>query len=321
MQENITYNKNTIPYNEIIQVQGYSKNPVAIKQTQDCVVLDSGECIIKIREIDNSDPQLVFEDIILHAFAQEYKKMGISWDISCVNHEGRTYRIEKREKLHVLQESELSFEEILEKSYSLKLRVEKKLGFPRLLSYIRGNENFEHVRKFILMRDAKNDFSDYALYGNEIVFLGESKWFIAPVDYKGEWIDSLNGQIVPVDVGYGKYFFARYNSFKSKHSSGETRVATSKAFEISPKWWLYDSVSGDIESAFNGLQDEYESLLSINAKLLTTKVKKDIKTEESLSDMATQCKWWLDTGYVERDVKDETLGYDKRSRGGREHER
>ena len=171
--------------------------------------------------------------IVLQAFAEEYKKLGLDWSITRTSTEKNKYIIERREKIEVCDPNRISYEDVIKNNAITKQKVYKKLQFPYLLSEIVQFEGNESVSKIVLARFCEEDVTDFGIYKNRVIQFGNSGMFLALYKEGGKTLHSPNFSIFPIALDYGTFCFAP--RYKVSASSYITRVNTPET-----KWWLYD---------------------------------------------------------------------------------
>lgn len=238
----------------------------------DCsAVLEANDHFYKFHRIDVEDPANVFRLIVWNAFATEYQAMGLCWDFYTVVEGDNLYAVEKREKLEVMQEGQLSRKNVLAKAAKVKDRVQKKLEFPRLSFQIRSEGGFtDTVDKVVLMRDCEFCFSDYAFHNGHVVNLGNSNWKLVLLR-NGEWVTNLQAQTIPVRLSFGSFYFTFARIYG-------TNRPIQKVFNVTAKWWLYSQASGNLLEQEDFFKTELKKMFDTNAKILTTKTDIDVAT-------------------------------------------
>ena len=264
---------------EIIQVPEDDFN--VIKKTEDCVVVDCGNFVYKIKEMDFDDPLIIFETVVVQAFGAEYKQMGIDWELSNVTIGGNSFRVEKRQKLKVLDSSEMGFEEAVQKSSNLRRRVEKQLEFPRLFAQIHSVKGFEDFTKLILAREHATDLSDFAIFEDQVVIIGESNWFLGLLNRDSKWSTAETQRVVPVELKYGDFYFAAQRLFKRTSAIGS-------ALQSSLKWWLFSREVGDLDVFRKHMFNELEAMATNNLKVLATKNPKVLKSKKDFGNVYSE---------------------------------
>ena len=254
-----------------------------IKRTDGCAVVDYGDYVIKIKEIDLNDPLTCFDNFIAQAFAAEYQHMGIEWELSNVSLDGKTFRVEKRQKLELLDSGKMSFEEAVKNSSVLRRRVEKRLEFPRLFAQIHSFKDFEHFNKLVMAREHASDLSDFAIFDGRVVILGQSKWFLGLLNRDSRWGTVETQRVLPVETNYGKFYFAAQNLFLKKNAVGS-------ALQDSLKWWLFSSDVGNLESFRLKMYDELKEMATNNLKVLATKKPFVIKSKKDFGNVSSEMK-------------------------------
>ena len=252
-----------------------------IKRTDNCAVFDGGGCVYKVKQVEIDDPLTCFENIIAQTFATEYNQMGIDWELSYATIGSKVYRVEKRQKLEVLDSNKMSFEEAVIKSSKLRRRVEKQLEIPRLFAQIHSEKGFEKFKKLILAREHNTDLSDFAIFDDQVVILGESNWFLGLLNCESKLDTTDTQRVVPVKTKYGEFFFAAQPLFKKKSAIGS-------ALECSLKWWLFSKEVGDLEAFRRHMFDELESMATDNLRVLATKKHHVLKSKRDFGDVYSE---------------------------------
>ena len=247
-----------------------------LKSGNDCLVVDAGEFVFKIRKEKSKDPEKDFNFIVRQAFAQEYRDLGLTWDIKLSRRASGTCSIEKRTRLELFSEA-TSRDEVLKKTAEIRRRVENKLEFPRLLAQLRENENFQHIEKVTLAKAEDVDNSNYARFNDDAIALGETCWFIALLEGHGRWVDSISSTVQNVSLSYGDFHFTDADIFGTSNK-------LAKVFHVTAKWWMFPISENDVISQRGNLKTELEKMYATNVKILARKYKFPVKTEDDFRD-------------------------------------
>lgn len=258
-----------------------------VKQEGNCAVFESETSFCKIRRLNDADPIAPLENLIRNAFAQEYRKMGLSWDNYMFANNGSCFNVQVREKLQVVKNSERSFEEVIRESSNVKFRVQKRLEFPVLTQQIYASGVFDELYKLELVRNVKDDFSDYAWFNDEVIFLGDSNWVIVLVGNGGKVIGGQSTQCVPVSLSYGDFYFSSFGAFDDSSTVAED------LFDIANNWWLFSLEEGGMNRAREKALDGMEEMLKTNAKILAKKTAMPTATRASFGNMRQEVKGML----------------------------
>ena len=146
---------------DVLHFLRISDGASVVKNECGCFVVETNDAVFKIREIDPANVKNAFNDVVMQAFANEYSKMGLMWEYFSAIVGNKEYRIQKRQKLQVVSTCS-NYEDVIIKASKVKRRVEAALEFPQIAHFLKKKDAFENVRKVVLARDCKADFSDYA---------------------------------------------------------------------------------------------------------------------------------------------------------------
>ena len=266
---------------EIIQVPEDDFN--VIKKTEDCVVVDCCNFVYKIKEMDFDDQLTCFDTFVVQAFATEYQQMGIDWELSNVTIDGKTFRVEKRQKLELLDSSKISYEEAVIESSILRRRVEKRLEFPRIFAQIHAVRGFKHFNKLVMARKHASDLSDFAIFDGQVVILGESNWFLGLLKHDSQLSTVDTQRVVPVETKYGDFYFAVQGLFKRSSAIGS-------ALQSRFNWWLFSNEVCDLDSFRKHMYVELEEMATNNLKVLATKSHQALKTRRDYGNVYAEMK-------------------------------
>ena len=254
-----------------------------VKRSDNCLVVEDSSYFYKIRP-RGEDAKRCFEEIVLRAFVQVYQEFGLDWEVSAVSDGSQDFLVERRQKLEVASANNLTFEEVLANGAEIKRKVENRLEFPRLLAQLRLSGNFEHIKKITLARDCEDDFSDYAVYKGQTIFLGTSSWFLALLNEKGSWDSNCNAAAIPVSLSYGDFFFADQRVFDPDEK------AVVRLFEVVPTWWLFSAQAVNIVEARAHVAGDLEQMFSSNVELLFTKKAQKLRVDRDFLNMTGECE-------------------------------
>lgn len=249
-----------------------------IKKTDSTVVAEAQDYFYKVRSYKSEDPTLCFDEVLLTAFADEYKEWGLDWSGSVQIDEirGLTHLVERRERLRVACERDCSYETLLKKSGVLFRRIERKIGFDDILNQVCSHYTFREIQKVRIARDLKRDYSDFAWWGKDVVMLGNTGMFLALLNNTGNWQTSLYSTILPINLRGSKAYFA------SKKYFDQDVNKAGKFFTETPKWWIYSDKLSDEFQQRAKLEKGLEDMFSSNLKVLITKQKQPLITKEDL---------------------------------------
>lgn len=259
-----------------------SDNCRVVKRSANSLVVEDTNYFYKIKA-NGTDAKECFEEIVLRAFSQVYQELGLDWEVSAVSDGSQDFLVERRQKLKVASAGDFTFEEVLANAAEVKRRVENRLEFPRLLAQLRLSGNFEHIQKIVLARDSEEDYSDYAFYVDNIVPLGNSNYFIALIDALGSWDSGCNAVAVPVNLGYGDFFFTEDRVFDN------TEKAAVRLFEVSPKWWLFPQQGGNIVEVRKQVASQLQQMFENNLKIFYSKKQTDVLIDNDLLNFKEEC--------------------------------
>lgn len=262
--------------------KNFSEHSHVVKESKTCLVLEDSDFFYKIKPKSVSQKS-AFEEIVTQAFVQVYQDLGLDWELYTIEDELGNFLVERRQKLEVFKEGDCSFDELISKSSDVKRLVENKLEFPRLMAQLRLAGKFEHIQKLTLIREAEDDFSDFALFGDNVILLGNSNYFIAPIDARGVWDSNCNAFALRVSLSYGDFFFTDAAIFEPK-----TRAAV-QLYEVTPKWWMYTPECGDIVESRKLVAADLSQMLADNLKVVSTKKKQSLKINKNFPPMQEVC--------------------------------
>ena len=249
-----------------------------VKASENCFVVETANYFYKVRRISSSDPRVVFNDVVMQAFASEYAQLGISWTYSSAKFEGLDYRVQKRQKLQPCSTDPSQLKDVIVQAEKIKRRVESRLEFPRVMHKLKSYSGFEAVNKVVLARDRKQNVDDFAIFNGHTIILGDSCWFLALLNGSGKWVKSVNNNFINLNLSYGTFNFAMYEIFEADY-------LIERVYESSPKWWMFESQSDADCNTFSHLQDEYEAMLTSNLSVLSKKVQVPVKTTKDYSNL------------------------------------
>lgn len=253
------------------------------KQSDDGAVVETDDSFVKVKKIDVSDHTHYFDQIISESYARVYQELGLDWSVSNFSIGDEVFRVEKRHKLTALQVGDLSYEEALLKSDKFKKRVEKRLELPRLFAQVGLDDYFLGCNKLVLARDCDEDITDFAFFGDEVICLGESGWFLAFLDESKNW-KCLHGRSSrEVTLSYGDFFLSAKTSFHESSMLGGVFLETSK-------WWLFPKELGDMNALRQEMAKESKDMFSTNIKILANKRIVPVKTRNDFGNMAQEMK-------------------------------
>ena len=243
-----------------------------VKSKNRCFVLETPDCFYKIKEFDPKDPFVYFDHILNVAFAEELRQMGLNWEFSTLkvkwsdNNADKSFAIERRQKLAILNQKECSLNEALVESSKVTRRVELNLGFPNLQAQIRQLPKFDRVSRICLMRDDDLRYEDFACLNGDVVCLGSSNRFLGMCDEDGNWFDLTENIGKMVRLNFETCFFA---SRKEYSTTEESRCFHSSCDGF---WWIYSEEFGsEMLMAAERKADELEKMNVVNLKILTEK--------------------------------------------------
>lgn len=262
--------------------KNFSEHSHVVKESKGCLVLEDSDYFYKIKAKRVSQKS-AFEEIVTQAFVQVYQDFGLDWELYTIEDELGNFLVERRQKLEVFKEGDCSFDELISKSSDVKRLVENKLEFPRLMAQLRLAEKFEHIQKLTLIREAEDDYSDFAVYENNVILLGNSNYFIAPIDARGVWDSNCNAFALRVSLSYGDFFFTDAAIFEPR-----TRAAV-QLYEVTPKWWMYPPECGDIVESRKLVTADLSQMLADNLKVVSTKKKQSLKINKNFPPMQEVC--------------------------------
>ena len=250
-----------------------------VKTSETCAVVEDSSHFWKIVKINEENLEYRFDVIVKQTFAEVHRELGIDWEVYLEKHDEELFIVEKREKLQSCDESSLTLEDCLTKSMSITRRVEEKLELRLLLAQIRQDVTFREIKNVKLARDHDDSLDDFAIFGDTVVILGDTGWFLALLNLDGNWENSLFSEALAVSLSYGDFFFA------IQEVLNENDQAIASVYDVSQKWWLFPQDGIDVISTRNHLKHELEDMLKLNAKILCTKASIPVKDETSYSSL------------------------------------
>ena len=230
------------------------------------------------------DKLFKFNNILRQAFVQEYRHMGLEWELVCATHGTEIVSIEKRQKLTTFND-DVAPDEILKKTAMVNWRVEKRLEFSHLMAQLFNKGNFEHIKKVGIARDCPFSNKHYSPVKSEAVCLSDSAWFLALVDHKNRWNATVKTQTVPVSLSYGNFFFTDMFVFDEIPINSVAGL-----FKPSAKWWLFDQADVDIKKTRERLTEELACMMKRNLEIAVKKVPVDVKTDDDFFDVETESR-------------------------------
>lgn len=255
-----------------------------VKRGENSIVIEGKNHFYKICAINEPDQTYHFELLINATFAKEYRKLGLDWEIHSERINDHLFTIERREKLTVAKSSDYKIEDLQRRSSEIKARVEQKLELALSLAQIRQTGKFQNINSIVLARDSNEQLDDFAIYSDHIIQLGNSSWFLAPINNFNNWDRLQFAFVEPISLSYGNYYFADYNIFN------ENRESVSSIYDITQKWWLFPTSVGDIYHTSEYLRTELEQMLKTNSKILVTKEKLNVKDRSNFGIMKDECE-------------------------------
>lgn len=138
------------------------------------VVIKSGDIFYKIYETMKED---FFKRLIRKVLSEIYQDLGIHWIVKEFEKDNFVYEIEEREELPICTgefgDNLLSYRNILNE-------LEKRLNISIITKQLKGI--FPTLYKVKLLRDCVNKNIDYAYYGNQVILLDDSDFYLALID-------------------------------------------------------------------------------------------------------------------------------------------
>lgn len=255
-----------------------------VKSREDCVVLETESHFYKIIRLEMPDKIDSFEQLVRNATAQEMKSRGVEWEVFVNRIGDEAFSVEKRERLRVVSENELTCDEVLKWSHSFTLKVEKRLELPRMVAQIHALFSDDEVAKIVLARDFPFEYGDFAWVNGEVVPLSSSRWFLALVGSDGSWRIQASAGILPVKLSYGDFFLAKRNLFDV------SKWAVGALFEPTSKWWIFGNNAKDVQQARNVMIEEVKEMYDTNLKIAVTKEPIKVDSAEIHGSMMQECE-------------------------------
>lgn len=129
-----------------------------------------------------------FYHIIRQELCRIYREeYGLIWDLFVYKNEktGNVIQIERRQKLRIPTEDDMTFDELLINFSKILNKVEKKLNLKYILSQIKMYNQCKDVEKIKLIRKCGNKYNDYGITDNgQIILLDDADWFLVLLDNK-----------------------------------------------------------------------------------------------------------------------------------------
>ena len=250
-----------------------------VKETDTTVVLETSRQFVKVHLVDGGDPRIDFRTIVLAAFAEEYRRMGIAWDVEVVNDDVYgTMIIERREKLQVLSDADTSIDEAFRSASKTTRRVERKLGFAKLTAQVLQMFGIDSLSRIIIARNAEASVEDFASKNGNVVSLGSSELFLATIN-NNDWASNLPQVVGKVSLNCGDFIFAPDNMFDNREDVAGT------LFRSTSRWWCFSlDVSGVLEARNQHFQS-MEKMFSTNAAILNSRLPEPVITEKDFSSV------------------------------------
>ena len=251
-----------------------------LKKSNDCLVVEAQNAFYKIRLVDENDPNIFYEKVVLQAFAEVYNEMNLEWEFFVANDETATYYVEKREKLKVLRPCDCSLETAVEQSAKVVRKVEKKLGFSQLTAQVVQAMGPGCCQRVCIARDCELSLDDFALTpSGNIVSLGDTKMFLSLIKDDGTWNYNVVSSLFKVEIKHKSYYFAPQKIRTKKHKFVE------KISSPNERWWLFSAEVGEkIQAQRNALIQEVEHEFSTNVKILSLKKPIFVKSREEYKE-------------------------------------
>lgn len=252
-----------------------------VKKSENTIVLETEDNFIKIYQENEEDPRCLFKQIVLSAFADEHKKMGIEWEFEThQNDTGGVCFVERREKLHVLTKSDATLEHAIKMSAKVTRQVERKLGFPQLTAQVSQKMNIDSFTRACLARHSLASLDDYASKDGKIISLGTSNMFLALINDNDEhrWLSSLPQIVEQVVLKCGNFIFAPKNMFEN-----EDEIA-GKLLKPVSRWWCFSEDISGIEEVRNSLFNSMEEMFSANVRILSSKTSQPVRVENDFHE-------------------------------------
>lgn len=254
----------------LLETYSFDHECEVIKNKDNCCVIKEGDHFYKIRRCDEGDHSNCFNFAIWRAYSDVLREMGIPWDFSLLKREDFIYAIQKREKLVVLSDGPFGADELFQKSSLFRKKLEKKLELPSLMSQLKQHRSFSKAEAIMLASEKPDDCSDYALFGEELVQLRDSGWFLTMLDHDGNLATHILPDVVEVELSYGGFFFGMVEEFVD----GIPQL--DKVVESSPHWWLFEKNGIDFATAHQEKVGEFIEMIQNNIRFLAGKEDVDI---------------------------------------------
>ena len=204
-----------------------------------------------------------FNSLIREKLAEIYREdCGLLWDIKTIYNDNKLYQIERREKLHVCQEGDISFDDLMLKWNNILKKLEQKLLLPQITKQLQ--DSIPDLYEIKLVRECLNKFEDYGLTNNgDVVLLDDADWFLAFVDKEHNWMNK------------------KFSSYHILTSIGDRIIAPSNYYEVLSyndinkmnilcNKWMIMRIEEDLIVTEQNLREKEEQMLYDNIKLLSS---------------------------------------------------
>ena len=230
------------------------------------VVLQTPNFFYKIRKFAAGDPTAFFARLIINAYAEQYKKIGLTW--ACRSHytNSAEFLVEKRDKIKPISTKKCSLEDALKISSNFTEQVERDLGFVQLVAQVKSRLGVDNIEKVKLTRQSKTTLQDFGIFNNKcIVFPCDTYRLTLPSDST-----CSDQQIFPdtfrVTIKAGEFYFgpSDFSLYDKKLGNG--------MFLNNKQWCLYDLDYGKEMYKKRSLCVQQRKLMNAqNLELLSTK--------------------------------------------------
>lgn len=151
----------------------------------------------------------------VHQIRQELCKIyreeyGLIWDYFIYKNEitGNVIQIERRQKLRIPTEQDMSFDELLINFSKILNKVEKSLNLNFYFKQLKMYNEFSDVEKIKLIRQCGNKFQDYGITNNgQIILLDDADWIFVLLDKNNKVLYKNQMALSVIDINNQDMFF------------------------------------------------------------------------------------------------------------------
>ena len=200
------------------------------------VLVESDSYFYKIYEAKKVETG-PFQSLVRHALCEVYQDLGLDWSIVSVEHDDKIIDFEQRQKLHVIEPSEISFSELLLSFSHILDKVEELLEFNKILKQIQRHPDFSEVAQIKILRNCVNKHEDYAWFKDDVVLLDDADFYVSLANKDGEMVRIENEVSVPIEISYGSFLFTKAE--RMQRDDGVWHPHSSKVTQLLNCWSLF----------------------------------------------------------------------------------